>query len=242
MSVEPATAPVPFKNSYGKIIREKGTVKLVVAFALVLSAWYAYSSVHANLMNQVKWGVLTTEPTGLTVLALRDVTKPGWTRQYRALEANHAWQIRHADDDMDAGEGGGAQEETPESKDRGTNSPAAVHQAAAGAVVDVSEVLEKCPTILTGRHFTRASLTKGYEPFIEKNFWTIHLGLSEEGSSRYYQFTQDHEGERMVFVLQNEIFSCPKVSHMDVSSLELGPIWVKADADKLADFINGQKK
>jgi hypothetical protein len=242
MSVqENIPAPVPYKNAYGKVIREKGTVKLIVGFAVVLSAWFAYNSVHANLMNQMKWPALSSEPSGLTVLALRDVNRPGWNRKYRALEVNHAWQVRRSDDD-EPSEGGPKEEETPESKDRGAASPGAVHQAAHGEVVDVPELMANCPTVLTGKHFTGASISKGYEPFINKNFWTIHLSLSEEGSSRYWQFSREHDGERLAFVLKYEISSCPKISHMDVSNLELGPVWIKADAEKLVEFINGQKK
>src|SRR5262245_49198969 len=133
MSVEPATAPLPVKNAYGKVIRERGTVKLIVGFALILSAYYAYSSIHTNLMNRVKWPAISAEPNGLTVLALRDIARQGWTPKYRALEVNHAWQIRRPDDDT--GEGGGEKDEqTPESQDRGNSNPGAAHQAAHGEV------------------------------------------------------------------------------------------------------------
>ena len=44
----------------------------------------------------------------------------------------------------------------------------------------------------------------------------------------------------IVFVLNNEINICPVIKHMDVSDLDLKQYDVKADADKLADYLNSK--
>src|SRR5437588_1013373 len=100
MAVDESAAGVaPARNAYGRVIRERGTVKIVVGAIVIALVWYAYSTVHTHLLNQVKWPPLQADPGGLTVLGLRDVNKPGWQRRYVAIQSNYAWQIHRPDDD-----------------------------------------------------------------------------------------------------------------------------------------------
>ena len=227
-------------TTYGRVFRERGTLKIVIGAIVLAIAWYAYSTIHTNLLNQVKWPALSVEPAGLTVLGLRDVNRPGWQRKYIAIESNHAWQIRRPDDD-EAVEESPDTKNNPEAADRG-NDPGANKHIAKGGVVEVAEVMQTCPVFMVGRTFKSASMHQQYDAFRDAPYWDINLDLTDEGSSRYFQFSGPHEGERAVFVLKNEIATCAKINHMNVGSLKLGPIWVKEDAQKLIDFINGQTK
>jgi len=237
---ENAAGSIPARNAYGRVIRERGTVKIVIGAIVLALVWYVYSTIHTSLLNGVKWAPLTAEPAGLTVLGLQDVNKPGWQRKYIAIEWNHAWQIRRPDNDEEVSDAP-QPKDTPEAADRGSD-PGANRHVAKGQVVELEEVLKNCPIFMVGRNFRGASIRQGYEAFRDKEYWDVFLDLTDEGQSRYFQFSGQHEGERAVFVLKNEIVTCARLEHMNVGSLKLGPIWVKADAQKLVDFINGQHR
>lgn len=232
---------VPQPSAYGRIIREKGTLRLVVIAILLAVAWYIYDSVHTSMMNQVKWPTLQPSSAGLVVIGLRDKDRPGWQHRYEARESNRSWQIRYNEDY--AGQSHAADEDdSPESKDRGSNNPGATHKGNAGAVVTNEELLKECPVVLNGSHFTGASVEEKFDNFLEKNYYAVHLDLNDEARSRYWQFSNAHEGERLAFILNNEVLTCPRMDNMYVSSLTIEPVWIKADAQKLVDFINGQAK
>src|SRR5438045_3833817 len=83
------------RTAYGRIIREKGTLRLIVLAAALVAGYFIYDQVHTSLMNQVRWPKLKPTTTGLTVLGLRDKDKPGWQHHFEARESNHSWQIRY---------------------------------------------------------------------------------------------------------------------------------------------------
>jgi hypothetical protein len=244
-----AAGHAPARNAYGRVFRERATWKIVIGAAAIWLVWYIYSAIHTNLLNQVKWPALQVDPAGLTVLGLQDVNRPGKPRKYVAIFANYAIQIRRPDDEAAADEVPDVKN-NPEAAERG-NDPGASHHAAKGEIVELEEVMKNCPVFLVGRNFSGASLRQQYDAFRDKNYWDIYLDLTEEGQSRYFQFSQEHgeirsfgnivqQGERAIFVLKNEIVTGARIEHMNVGSLKLGPIWVKEDAQKLADFINAQ--
>ena len=109
-------------------------------------------------------------------------------------------------------------------------------------MVPLEEIMAKCPVVMTTAHFTGASVEERVMPIFDRKYYIVSVGLSDEGRSRYWQFSAKHDKERLVFVLNGEIITCPRMTNMDVSSLEIQPIWVKSDADKLADFINKRQK
>lgn len=241
MSVEERSAPpvAVGRSAYGRVIRERGTRNLVLAAILVAIVWYVYSTIHTNLMLQKRWPPLTPSMSGLTVLGLQDKNRPGWLRKYVAVKSNEAWHIRRPDDDAE--EEGEVDIAAREVQER-PNNPTSAHAVNRGEVVPIEEVMQNCPTILTGKHFTAARIDKKYEPFRDKNYWRIHLDLTEEGRSRYWQFSREHEGEKLVFVLNGEIVTCPEIKHMNIGTFTIDPIWVYEDVKKLADFINNQKR
>src|SRR5688500_3322663 len=87
-------AYIPPKSTYGRIIRERGTMKLVIAAVILTIAWFIYDNVRTNALLAVKWPPLQASKSGLIVLGLRDKDRPGWKHKYEARESNHAWQIR----------------------------------------------------------------------------------------------------------------------------------------------------
>jgi hypothetical protein len=221
-------------NAYGKIFRERGTTRIVIGALILGLVWYVYSEVRTQMLMSRKWPALQTESQGLTVLGL--------PRKYVAIEASHAWQIRLRDDV--SGEGSdSSDEDEPEAQDRG-GGPAAASRVTHGRIVPVEEIMKSCPVVLTGRHFSGAWVEEksDFSLMIERKYWTVHLDLTDEGRSRYYQYSRNHNKERLVFVLNDQILTCPDVQPMYVSSFGIEPIWVLADATKLADFVKKQKK
>lgn len=232
-----SVAPAP-STAYRRFLREKGTRRIVVAALALIVLYYVYLTIHYSLMSRVHWPPLKPDLAGLTVVGLQDQPRPGWRPKYKAFEINHAWQIRRPDDEEDSGDT--SPEDTEAAKDRG-NDPAAGHQVNRGEAVDVQEVLRNCPVVLTTRHFTHADVEQRLEELFDRHYWVVNVYLTDEGRSRYEQFSRVHNKERLAFILGNEIITCPRMDHMDVSMLSIEPIWIQADAQRLADFINHHK-
>jgi hypothetical protein len=238
-------AYIPPKSAYGRIIRERGTLRLVIAAIVLFVAWYIYATIRANMLLGVKWPDLKPSKAGLIVLGLKDKDRPGWKHKYEARESNHSWQIRRPDDASADDDGANLKVDDPSSpagKER-PNAPAgASRMGAQGEVVPLEELLANLPVVLNGSNFSGASVEERHEPLFDRRYYLVHVDLTDEGRSRYFQFSREHSDERLVFILDGEIMTCPRMDHMYVSSLTIEPIWVKADADKLADFINKQGK
>jgi hypothetical protein len=229
----------PAGTTYGRIVRERGTLKIVLGAVILLFVYRSYGIIHSHLLNQVKWPPLQPVSNGLTVVGLQNKDRPGFKHKYEARESNHAWQIRYRDDEIT--DAPSDDPDSPEAKDRGGSNPASVHGGNNGAVVPMEVVLKTCPIILTNAQFTGATLDEGFDSFLNKPYYKVIISLTEEGSSRYYQFSQDHDQERLAFILGDEVMACPRMSHMYVDSLTIDPLWIKADAERLINMINGKK-
>jgi hypothetical protein len=237
MSIDEQSISVPHPP-HSRFFFEAGTWRIMLIAAVALAAYIGYGMIHSYLMLQKHWPPLQPTDRGLTVLGLLDSADHA---KYKAIEANHAWQVRRAQEED---EGGDTPDDKDAAVDRGNN-PSQAHQAIKGRVVPVTELMKNLPTVLSGQNFTSAWVEDKYEPFRESHFFIVHVSLTEEGRSRYYQFSREHDGERLVFILNGpagEISICPRMKHMDVGELEVEQFWVKADADKLADIINGKKQ
>lgn len=240
MSEAQETTPVaPMENVGRGIFHERGTLRIVLWAVALLIAWNAYNLIHINMMNRVHWQKLTYDANGLSVLALRDKEHTGYKPPYRAIEVGHAWQIRRTDEGEDTQSSDTTDSSEPEAQDRG-NAPAGAGRVSHGEVVPMHELITNCPTVLLGRHFTNASMEEKSDPFLNRRFFVVHLGLSPEGRSRYWQMSLVHDQERVAFFLQGQVITCPRINHMDTRSLTIDPVWDESDAKKLVDYINGQ--
>lgn len=220
------------------LFRERGTLRIVIIAIVVGVVWYAYSAISTQIMLGVKWPGLSFDSAGLSVLGLHDRDLPGNPRDFVAIESNKSWQFRRPDDVVEEKESSGSDE--PEKDDRPV-SAAIQSRAAQGGIVTVDEIIEKSPVVLNGKCFSSAEIEEHYEPFRDVNYYSVHVALTGEGSSRYWQYSRDHEKESLVFVIDRQAITCPKMEHMNTSSLTIEPIWVKADAQKLADVINKKR-
>jgi hypothetical protein len=221
--------------------RPMAGIKLLAAAIVLWIAWSIYCNIHVSLMNQVKWPTLPASTTGLVVLGLQDKDRPGWKHRFEARESNRSWQIRYSEED-DGGGSGVEDPDAPGARDRGENNPGATRRLNAGSVVPMKVLMKECPVVMAGNNFTGASLQEKYEEFRQVPYYAIHLNLSDEGASRFWQYSNVHNGERVAFILNNEVVTCPRIPDMYLTSFTIDPIWVKEDAQKLVDFINSQSK
>ncbi|MEP6754109.1 MAG: hypothetical protein ABJA67_01305 [Chthonomonadales bacterium] len=230
-------------SAYGRIIREKGTRKLIYVALALAAAWYAYDSVHTNSMNSVKWPNITASRTGLAVLGLQNKDRMNFSHKYEARESNHSWQLRYKDEQDESADSGqkSSAEQTPEERDRGSSNPGATHSVNSGAVVPMDEIFKNCPAVLDDKSFSGASVDEHYDSFRQKKYYSVNLDLTDEGKSRYWQFSRVHAGEKLVFLINSETITCAIMENLYVGTLTINPIWVKADADQLADYLNKKK-
>src|SRR2546423_5768752 len=101
---------------YGRVIRERGTTRLLLLAVALAVAWYLYGLWDTNRLLQAHWPPLQPSKTGLIVLGLQDQGMAGKKARFVAIESNHSWHICYRDDDTGSSDEG---PETPESKDRG---------------------------------------------------------------------------------------------------------------------------
>ncbi len=108
-----------------------------------------------------------------------------------------------------------------------------------GLILPGITVARSCPVVLTAQHFTDASIEEQPESLLQNATYKIHLGLTSEGRSRFYQWSRDHAGENMVFVLNGDILLAGRVSQtLNVSDWTIGPVFDGEYAKRLADFVN----
>jgi hypothetical protein len=234
-------------------VRERGTWRIVAGIVGVLVAYYGYNAIHALLMQQVKWPPLKPDRAGLTVLGLRDEERRGWQPPYQAIESGRQWRIRRTEEgeaqadaeDLARGAAPKRDEERPENAEEQADRsamPAGAGRVSRGEVVPLDELMAKLPTVLTGRHFGRASYRDKTDPFMNRRFFLVDLSLTDEGRSRFFQYSQEHDKERLVFVLNGLILFCPRIEKMDVSTLTIDPVWDEIDAKKITEYLNAQKR
>ncbi len=111
-----------------------------------------------------------------------------------------------------------------------------------GLILPGITVARSCPVVLNSQHFTDASLDEHPETMLQNATYTIHLGLTAEGRSRFYQWSRDHQGENVVFILNGDILMAGRVSQtLNVSDWTVGPVFDGESAKRLVAFVNRKK-
>src|SRR2546422_8315254 len=125
---------LPKPNAYGKIIRERGTQRILVLAAVLAAAWLLYGNISDRILSSKQWPPLSADSKGLTVLGLLP-------DKYKAYEVNHAWQIRRPQEDLvEQDSEGPSKEEMPELQDRGSNPGAG--RGERGKLVPLEEIMQ----------------------------------------------------------------------------------------------------
>jgi hypothetical protein len=100
-------------------------------------------------------------------------------------------------------------------------------------------LVASCPVVLTGRQFRHADVEEEDQPLLDSKIYTARLFLTNEGRSRFYQWTHNHMAEHVVFIVGGTVLAAARVNMtMDGDEWEVGPIRDGAAVKQLVDFIN----
>lgn len=117
------------------------------------------------------------------------------------------------------------------------------HEVEHGMTIPADTLAKVCPIALTGLQFNSASLEEQPASLVGGRTWTLHLGLTPEGRSRFYQWSHDHVNENLVFVLNHEVLAAGRVPEtLDVSDWALGPLHDEEAARKLEKYVRANSK
>ena len=76
-----------------------------------------------------------------------------------------------------------------------------------------------------------------------QDVYRCHLHLTDEGRSRFFQWSSAHENENLVFILKHRVVAAGRIKQkMDVSSWEIGPLHDEETARALANYVSGIKR
>ncbi|MCS6775938.1 MAG: hypothetical protein RMJ43_10310 [Chloroherpetonaceae bacterium] len=96
-----------------------------------------------------------------------------------------------------------------------------------------------CPVVLTGRHFSAAYVEEHPPNLLQGKTYTVHLSLTPEGRSRFYQWSRDHTNESLVFVYRGRVLTAGRIRQtLDVNSWQIGPLRDGDAARELVDAVN----
>jgi hypothetical protein len=108
-----------------------------------------------------------------------------------------------------------------------------------GIAIPADTLIKTCPIVLTGAQFSEAWLEEHPPSVVGGRTYTVHLGLTPEGRSRFFQWSHDHVNESLVFVLKHEVQTAGRVKQtLDVSEWEIGPLRDGEAAKALVDYVN----
>jgi hypothetical protein len=112
-----------------------------------------------------------------------------------------------------------------------------------GMTLPAETLARVCPVALTGANFTTVNVQENPANLIGGRTWTVHLGLTPEGRSRFYQWSHDHVNENLVFVLNHEVVAAGRVTEtLDVNDWGLGPLHDEEAIHKIEAYIRSKAK
>ncbi len=115
------------------------------------------------------------------------------------------------------------------------------HEVEHGMTIPADTLARVCPIALTGPQFNSATLEEQQSTLVGGKTWILHLGLTAEGRSRFYQWSHNHINENLVFVLNHEVLAAGRVpAVLDVDDWGLGPLHDEEAARKLEAYVRGR--
>ncbi|MCW3094917.1 MAG: hypothetical protein JWL77_535 [Chthonomonadaceae bacterium] len=115
------------------------------------------------------------------------------------------------------------------------------HEVEHGMTIPGDTLAKVCPVVLTGAEFNGAYVEESPASLVGGRTWTLHLGLTPEGRSRFYQWSHDHINENLVFILNHEVLAAGRVSEtLDVNEWGVGPLHDEGAIRKLEAYVRSR--
>ncbi len=100
-----------------------------------------------------------------------------------------------------------------------------------------------CPVILTEGQISSASLEEVPGNALTPTTYTIHLELSPEGRSRFFQWSHGHLNENVVFVLNGQVVAAPRITQpLNVNDFAINNVQDLKGAQSLVEFFKSRSK
>ncbi len=115
-------------------------------------------------------------------------------------------------------------------------------EAEHGITLPADTVASVCPVVLTGPMFSDAWLEEQPPNMFTHKAFTLHLGLTREGRSRFFQWSHAHANEGYVFVLGHQVVLAGGVPEtLDVSELDIRNVEDEQAAKQVVEWITNRK-
>ena len=136
--------------------------------------------------------------------------------------------------------GGGDRQDAARSDGEGSGT---THEVEHGTTLPADTLAKVCPVVLTGAQFNSVYVEESPASLVGGRTWIVHLGLTAEGRSRFYQWSHDHINENLIFVLNHEVMAAGRVTEtLDVNEWGLGPLHDEVTVRKLEAYVKTRAK
>ena len=112
-----------------------------------------------------------------------------------------------------------------------------------GMTIPADTLAKVCPIALTGAEFNSVRVDESPISLVGGRTWILHLGLTSEGRSRFYQWSHDHINENLIFILNHEVMAAGRVTDtLDVNEWGVGPLHDETTVRKLEAYVRSKMK
>lgn len=104
-------------------------------------------------------------------------------------------------------------------------------------------LIAACPVVLTEGQISGASLEEVPGNALTPTTYTIHLELSPEGRSRFFQWSHSHLNENVVFVLNGQVVAAPRITQpLNVNDFAISNVQDVKGAQSLVEYFKRRLK
>ena len=112
-----------------------------------------------------------------------------------------------------------------------------------GLAIPAQVMTEVAPVVLITSSFRGATLEEQPPHVLGGTTFKVHLQLTPEGKSRFFQWSHAHSNESLVFILNGETMAAGRiVQTMDVNEYEITNLKDGVAAKKMVDYVNSHTK
>ena len=223
-----------FNNSSGELFSETVGNLIQRAISLDSDAGYAMLTpfLHATMARQLGNKTESAKITKDLPLMVKEQHGMTETEVQTTLGALLDKYSRHG--------GGGQEAITKDAPELGSGSG---HDVEHGMTIPGNTLALSCPLVLQSKHFTDAWMEENPPNMLQGKTFKVHLDLTPEGRSRFYQWSHDHANESLAFVLDGQVVAAGRIREtLDVDTWEVGPLQDEAAARQLEKSLKASPK